>query len=165
MSIPTGFGILSLLLFNITDTFFISLLGTQELTALSFTFPITFIISSIIIGLGGGLSAALARLIGQGEMDNIKGFVLSGLLLGLVSITLLSSLGYIVSTPLFKLMSAPSSLLPLIDQYLSIWLIAIGFLVIPMMGNNALRATGNAKYPSYIMMGAGIINVILDPIH
>lgn len=164
MSIPTGFGILSLLLFNITDTFFISLLGTQELTALSFTFPITFIISSIIIGLGGGLSAALARLIGKGEMDNIKGFVLSGLLLGLVSITLLSSLGYVLATPLFKLMSAPSSLLPLIDQYLSIWLIAIGFLVIPMMGNNALRATGNAKYPSYIMMGAGIVNVVLDPI-
>lgn len=164
MSIPTGFGILSLLLFNITDTFFISLLGTQELTALSFTFPITFIISSIIIGFGGGLSAALARLIGQGEMDNIKGFVISGLLLGVVSITVLSSLGYMVATPLFKLMSAPSSLLPLIDQYLSIWLIAIGFLVIPMMGNNALRATGNAKYPSYIMMGAGIVNVVLDPI-
>jgi len=164
MSIPTGLGILSLLLFNITDTFFISLIGTQELTALSFTFPVTFIISSIIIGLGGGLSAALARLIGRGESSNIKSFVMSGLLLGLISIVILTAIGHVMANPIFELMGAPASLLPLIDQYLSVWLMAIPFLVIPMMGNNALRATGNAKYPSYIMMGAGIVNVILDPI-
>lgn len=164
MSIPTGLGILSLLLFNITDTFFISLLGTQPLTALSFTFPVTFIISSIIIGFGGGLSAALARLIGKGDVDNIKGFVMSGLLLGLISIVLLSTIGYAMADSLFLLMGAPPLLLPLIDQYLSVWLVAIIFLVIPMMGNNALRATGNVKYPSYIMMGAGIVNVALDPL-
>jgi putative MATE family efflux protein len=164
MSIPTGLGILSLLLFNITDTFFISLLGTHPLTALSFTFPVTFIISSIIIGFGGGLSAALARLIGKGDIDNIKGFVMSGLLLGLISIVILSTIGYTMADSLFLLMGAPPPLLPLIDQYLSVWLVAIVFLVIPMMGNNALRATGNVKYPSYIMMGAGIVNVALDPL-
>jgi len=164
MSIPTGLGILSLLLFNITDTFFISLIGTQELTALSFTFPITFIISSIIIGFGGGLSAALARLIGRGESSNIKSFVMSGLLLGLITIVILTTIAHLMSNFIFELMGASTSLLPLIDQYLSVWLMAIPFLVIPMMGNNALRATGNAKYPSYIMMGAGIVNVILDPI-
>lgn len=164
MSIPTGLGILSILLFNITDTFFISLLGTDALTAISFTFPLTFIISSIIIGFGSGLSAALARLIGKGETDNLKSFVISALLLGLVTIAVLTTLGFLGSDPLFRLLGAEEKLLPLIHDYLNVWLIAIVFLVIPMMGNSALRATGNAKYPSYIMMGAGIVNVVLDPI-
>ncbi|MGB0900053.1 MAG: MATE family efflux transporter, partial [Psychrobium sp.] len=164
MSIPTGLGILSILLFNITDTFFISLLGTQALTAISFTFPLTFIISSIIIGFGSGLSAALARLIGKGETDNLKSFVISALLLGLVTITVLTTLGFWGSDPLFRLLGAQDKLLPLIHDYLNVWLFAIVFLVIPMMGNSALRATGNAKYPSYIMMGAGVVNVVLDPI-
>lgn len=164
MSIPTGLGILSILLFNITDTFFISLLGTDALTAISFTFPLTFIISSIIIGFGSGLSAALARLIGKGETDNLKSFVISALLLGLVTIAVLTTLGFWGSDPLFRLLGAEEKLLPLIHDYLNVWLIAIVFLVIPMMGNSALRATGNAKYPSYIMMGAGIVNVVLDPI-
>lgn len=164
MSIPTGLGILSILLFNITDTFFISLLGTDALTAISFTFPLTFIISSIIIGFGSGLSAALARLIGKGETDNLKSFVISALLLGLVTIVVLTTLGFWGSDPLFRLLGAENKLLPLIHDYLNVWLIAIVFLVIPMMGNSALRATGNAKYPSYIMMGAGIVNVVLDPI-
>ena len=163
MSIPTGLGILSILLFNITDTFFISLLGTDALTAISFTFPLTFIISSIIIGFGSGLSAALARLIGQGETDNLKGFVISALLLGLVTIAVITTLGFWGSDPLFRLLGAQDKLLPLIHDYLNIWLFAIVFLVIPMMGNSALRATGNAKYPSYIMMGAGVVNVVLDP--
>lgn len=164
MSIPTGLGILSILLFNITDTFFISLLGTDALTAISFTFPLTFIISSIIIGFGSGLSAALARLIGKGETDNLKSFVISALLLGLLTIAVLTTLGFWGSDPLFRLLGAEEKLLPLIHDYLNVWLIAIVFLVIPMMGNSALRATGNAKYPSYIMMGAGIVNVVLDPI-
>lgn len=164
MSIPTGLGILSILLFNITDTFFISLLGTQALTAISFTFPLTFIISSIIIGFGSGLSAALARLIGKGETDNLKSFVISALLLGLVTITVLTTLGFWGSDLLFRLLGAQDKLLPLIHDYLNVWLFAIVFLVIPMMGNSALRATGNAKYPSYIMMGAGVVNVVLDPI-
>ncbi|WP_343229218.1 MATE family efflux transporter [Psychrobium sp. MM17-31] len=164
MSIPTGLGILSILLFNITDTFFISLLGTDALTAISFTFPLTFIISSIIIGFGSGLSAALARLIGKGETDNLKSFVISALLLGLVTIAVLTTLGFWGSDPLFRLLGAEEKLLPLIHDYLNVWLIAIVFLVVPMMGNSALRATGNAKYPSYIMMGAGIVNVVLDPI-
>ncbi len=164
MSIPTGLGILSILLFNITDTFFISLLGTDALTAISFTFPLTFIISSIIIGFGSGLSAALARLIGKGETDNLKSFVISALLLGLITIAVLTTLGFWSSDPLFRLLGAQDKLLPLIHDYLNVWLFAIVFLVIPMMGNSALRATGNAKYPSYIMMGAGIVNVVLDPI-
>ena len=164
MSIPTGLGILSILLFNITDTFFISLLGTDALTAISFAFPLTFIISSIIIGFGSGLSAALARLIGKGETDNLKSFVISALLLGLVTIAILTTLGFWGSDPLFRLLGAQDKLLPLIHDYLNVWLFAIVFLVIPMMGNSALRATGNAKYPSYIMMGAGVVNVVLDPI-
>ncbi|WP_435274967.1 MATE family efflux transporter [Psychrobium sp. nBUS_13] len=163
MSIPTGLGILSILLFNITDTFFISLLGTDALTAISFTFPLTFIISSIIIGFGSGLSAALARLIGKGETDNLKSFVISALLLGLVTIAVITTLGFWGSDPLFRLLGAQNKLLPLIHDYLNVWLFAIVFLVIPMMGNSALRATGNAKYPSYIMMGAGVVNVVLDP--
>lgn len=155
---------MSILLFNITDTFFISLLGTDALTAISFTFPLTFIISSIIIGFGSGLSAALARLIGRGEPDNLKEFVISALLLGLVTITVLTTLGFLSADSLFRLLGAKDNLLPLIHDYLNVWLIAIGFLVIPMMGNSALRATGNAKYPSYIMMGAGVVNVVLDPL-
>ena len=37
---PMIFGILGLTIFNLVDTYFVGLLGTNELAALSFTFPI-----------------------------------------------------------------------------------------------------------------------------
>ena len=47
---------------------------------------------------------------------------------------------------------------------MSIWYLAIIFLVIPMVGNNAIRATGDTRTPSFVMLFAVLINVILDPI-
>ena len=55
MSIPSGLGILTIFGFNLVDTWFVSLLGTDELAAISFTFPVGLILSSVIIGLGSGL--------------------------------------------------------------------------------------------------------------
>jgi putative MATE family efflux protein len=46
-----------------------------------------------------------------------------------------------------------------------VWLYAgIGFLVIPIVGNSAIRATGDTKTPAIIMMVAGLVNIALDPL-
>ena len=44
------------------------------------------------------------------------------------------------------------------------WLIGIVFVVIPIVGNSAIRATGDTKTPSFIMLIAAIVNAILDPV-
>ncbi len=38
------------------------------------------------------------------------------------------------------------------------------FVVVPMVGNNAIRATGDTKTPSLIMVLAILINLSLDPL-
>jgi len=164
MSIPSGLGILSLLFFNLADTYFVSLLGTDQLAALSFTFPVTFILMSIMIGLGSGLSSSLARLIGKGGKDNIAAYTVNGLLLGLLFTVVMTTIGHLTIAPLFNMLGAETRLLPYITQYLSVWYIAVLFLVVPLMGNSALRATGNTKFPSLVMAVAGLINVVLDPL-
>jgi len=164
MSIPSGLGILTIFAFNLVDTWFVSLLGTDELAAISFTFPVGLILSSVIIGLGSGLSASLARMLGQGANNDDAKLVVSSLMLGLGLVVLLSAIGIVTIDPLFSLLGAPSHLIPLIGQYLSVWYVAIIFLVIPMLGNSALRATGNTKLPSLVMAIAGLLNAIFDTI-
>ncbi|MCV5261685.1 hypothetical protein OFC55_28815, partial [Escherichia coli] len=41
MTVPMTMGMIAILMFNLVDTFFISLLGTQALAAISYTFPVT----------------------------------------------------------------------------------------------------------------------------
>ncbi|KOO09952.1 multidrug transporter MatE, partial [Vibrio xuii] len=67
MTVPMIFGLVAILMFNLVDTFFISLLGTQALAAISYTFPVTFGVNCITMGIGMGLSTNIGRLLGQGD--------------------------------------------------------------------------------------------------
>ncbi|MCL9783535.1 MATE family efflux transporter [Vibrio sp. S4M6] len=164
MTIPMIFGMVSILMFNLVDTFFISLLGTQALAAISFTFPVTFAVNCITMGIGVGLSTCLGRLIGQGEIKSAARLSTHGLILAVLLVASVSLIGFFTINPLFVLLGATSKTLPLINQYMQVWYLTIPLLVIPMAGNSAIRATGDTKTPAIIMVMAGAINGLLDPI-
>ncbi|HAS8177596.1 TPA: MATE family efflux transporter [Vibrio vulnificus] len=164
MTVPMIFGMVAILMFNLVDTFFISLLGTEALAAISYTFPVTFAVNCITMGIGVGLSTSIGRLLGQGEAHQAARFTTHGLLLAIVLVALASTLGFFTVTPLFTLLGAKEALIPLIGQYMHVWYLTIPLLVIPMAGNSAIRATGDTKTPAKIMMLAGLINGVLDPL-
>ena len=72
--------------------------------------------------------------------------------------------GLLTIKELFTALGASEDLIPLIKDYMGIWYWGIGFIVIPMMGNSAIRGLGDAKTPALIMIIAGFINAVLDPI-
>ncbi len=164
MTVPMTMGMIAILMFNLVDTFFISLLGTQALAAISYTFPVTFAVNCITMGIGMGLSTNIGRLLGQGHSSQAARFTTHGLLLALVLVVIASSIGFATIRPLFSLLGATDDLLPLIEQYMQVWYLTIPLLVIPMAGNSAIRATGDTKTPAKIMMLAGFINGVLDPL-
>ena len=164
LTVPMIFGMVAILMFNLVDTFFISLLGTEALAAVSFTFPITFAINCITMGISVGISTSIGRLLGSGDTRSAARLTTHGLLLALLMMVLASTLGVLTIEPLFSLIGARADLLPIIDDYMSIWYLAIPLLVIPMAGNSAIRATGDAKTPAKIMILAGAINGALDPL-
>jgi putative MATE family efflux protein len=164
MSLPNLIGILTVLGFSLIDTFFISQLGTESLAAISFTFPVTLVIASIAIGIGAGVSTNLGRLIGSGQAPKAKVFLHDSLLLTFFLTAVISLLGSLCIEPLFSLLGANDSSLPLIHDYMFIWYLGAPLLVLLMVGNQGLRATGDTKSPAKIMMLAALINLILDPL-
>jgi putative MATE family efflux protein len=164
MTVPMVFGMVAILAFNLVDTFFISLLGTEALAAISFTFPVTFGVNCITMGIGMGLSTNIGRLLGQGNTQHAARFSTHGLLLAVVLVVLASTLGLYTIEPLFKLLGASDDIIPLIREYMVIWYFTVPLLVIPMAGNSAIRATGDTKTPAKIMMLSGFINGLLDPL-
>ena len=164
MTIPMTFGMIAILMFNLVDTFFISLLGTQALAAISYTFPVTFAVNCITMGIGMGLSTSIGRLLGQGQSQDAARFSTHGLILAVTLVVIASAIGFFSIEPLFLSLGAKADLIPLIKQYMQIWYLTIPLLVIPMAGNSAIRATGDTKTPAKIMMLAGFINGLLDPL-
>ncbi|GAD80889.1 MATE family efflux transporter [Vibrio ezurae] len=163
MTLPMVLGIVAILMFNLVDTFFISLLGTDALAAISFTFPVTFAMNCITMGIGMGLSTHVGRFLGQKQPEQAARFSSHGILLAVLLISITSLIGLCTIEPLFTHLGAEPKLLPLIEQYMAVWYLAIPLLVIPMSGNAAIRAYGDTKTPAKIMITAGVINGVLDP--
>lgn len=164
LALPMSLGIVFLIGVNLVDTYFVGQLGTDELAAISFTFPVIMLVMSASMGLGVGATSAIARAIGGGDERKVRRLTTHALILGVVIVALLSGLGLGIQRWLFGLLGAKGAVLELTLEYMTVWFWGAAFLVIPMMGSGAIRATGDAKTPMFIMMGAAIVNGILDPL-
>lgn len=164
MTVPMVYGVVLLLLFGLVDTFFVGLLGTEHLAAISFTFPVTFTLLSLNIGLGIGTSATIARYLGAGEQDQAKDYGTGAIILAVILVGSLAVVGWFTITPVFSVLGATEAQLPYIREYMVVWYFAGIFLAVPMVGNSVLRASGDTKTPSVIMALGGFINAVLDPL-
>ena len=163
LTIPMIFGMISMVIFNLVDTFFVGQLGTKELAALSFTFPVVLVVHSLALGLGIGASVVISRAIGEGNHHEVQRLTTDALCLSVIIVAFFIIIGLFTIEPLFRLLGATPELLPLIKDYMKIWYFGMIFVVFPMVGNNAIRATGDTKTPALIMMFAALVNAILDP--
>ncbi len=164
LTIPMMAGMISMIIFNLVDTFYIGQLGKNELAAMSFTFPVVMIVQSIALGLGMGTSSVVSRAIGQGDSSRVKRLSTDALLLAGLVVAVAAVTGELTIAPLFTLLGADHSTLILIKEYMRIWYIGVIFVVFPMVGNNIIRATGDMKTPALIMTFAAVANMILDPL-
>jgi len=164
MTVPMMLGIVSLMLFNLADVYFVGQLGIEPLAALGFTFPVSFSIVSLAIGFGIGTSATLARLIGAGHREEAGAMATDNLLVTAVIVVVISLLARSGIEPVFRLMGAEDGLLPLIDSYMSIWFLGAVFLVVNMVGNSAMRASGDTRTPAKLMALSSGLNLLLDPL-
>ncbi len=157
-------GFIAAAAFNITDTYFVARLGTVQLAAMSFTFPIAMLVQGLAMGVGVGASAVLAQLLGKGELGEVRRVTTDALILGLGMVVVLASAGLLTIRPLFGALGATPEILPYVEEYMQVWYFGIMFVVVPMIGNNAIRATGDTLTPSIIMTVDVGLNIILDPI-
>lgn len=164
MTIPMMFGIVSVILFNVADIWFIGQLGTAPLAAISFTFPVTFAVTSVAIGLGVGTSATLGKLIGEQNHRHAAVMASDCLTLSTLLLILLITLIKPITQPIFMAMGAEESLLGTIDAYMEIWFPASLFMVLNMVCNSVFRAAGLIRLSAIIMLVSAVLNLLLDPL-
>ena len=164
LTLPMIVGMMSMVGFNVVDTFFVSRLGTHELAAISFTFPVILLVTSISIGLGIGAASAIAKAIGRGDGHGVRRLTTDSVSLSFLIVVAVAVFGLLTIDPLFTALGAGPDVLPLVREYMTIWYVGVPFVIIPMVGNSVIRATGDTKTPATIMVIAMTVNVVLDPL-
>lgn len=163
LTIPMIWGIAAIVSFQLVDTYYISLLGTQELAAMSFTFPVTFFVFSLIMGFGIAMSSVVSRLIGENREEDVKRVTTHGLFLVFTFGLGLAIIGYALRDHIFGAMGADEETRALIHQYMTIWFFGVPFMATPFVGNSAIRAAGSTFAPAMIMVSVALINAALAP--
>ncbi len=164
ITIPMILGMVMMMSFGLIDTFFVSLLGTDPLAAISFTFPVTFTVISLNIGLGIGTSAIIGKLQGSKALTKSQHYATGSIMLSVLLVGALALIGFFTIEPVFKMLNATENLMPYISDYMGLWYLSSIFLAMPMVGNSVLRACGDTRMPSIVMAAGGGLNALLDPI-
>lgn len=164
LTVPMIWGIAAMMSLNIVDTWFVAQLGERELAAMSFTFPVTFTLVSLGIGLMAGTASVISRVLGRGDMARVRRLTSDAAVLGTGLAVACSLLGLLTLDALFGALGAGPDLLPLIGDYMVTWYAGFVFFLVPMVGLGAVRATGDSRLQSRIMIAAALANLILDPL-
>ncbi|HGJ65414.1 TPA: MATE family efflux transporter [bacterium] len=161
---PTVVGMLVQVLYNLADTAYVGRLGAEAIAALTFSFPLFFILISINSGVGIGMGSRVSRLLGAKNLKEAENTAMHGLFISIAMAIIISILGIIAIKPLFRLFGASEEVLPIAISYMFTILIAIIFMFTSFIINSLFGAQGDTRTSTTIQITALIINIILDPI-
>jgi len=133
-------GILAVFGFNLADTLFVSRLGTDQLAAISFTFPVVMVLMGVSFALSTGTASVVSRAIGSGNEVLVKRLASDSLSLSFLTVLVVAIAGMLTIDPLFTALGAGPDLLPLIRDYMLIWYPGVAVLVIPIVANASIQA-------------------------
>lgn len=161
---PMLIGMVGLVLFNLTDTFYVGKLGVTQLAAMSFTFPVVMFINGISQGLGIGATSLISRNVILKKRKELKCMASRAILLGFTVVIVVVVTGLLTIQALFSSLGAGPEVLGYIKDYMQIWYLGIPFVIFPIIGNNIVRATGDTFVPGMIMLSTYTANIIIDPL-
>jgi putative MATE family efflux protein len=164
LTIPMIFGILSMVAFNLVDSFFVGRLGKDALAALGFAIPVVLILNAIGMGLSMGASAIISKAIGEGDKNKVQRLTTDSIILAVLFASVFVVAGLLTLEPVFRLLGATDEVMPLIKDYMEIWYVGVIFVIVPFVGNAGIRANGDTRTPAFIMVSMVLLNGILDPI-
>jgi len=157
-------GTIATMTFQLADAYFVAQLGTRELAALAFTFPMIMILQAIAIGLGTGVTAVVSRAVGEGDIVRARVLTTDSLFLAFAIAFSFAVLGMIFVDDVFSAMGAQPDILEHIKAYMHVWFFGMPVMIVPLIANSVIRAYGDVKFPSLIMGGSAVLNIFLDPI-
>ena len=166
-SIPTIIGMLVMVIYNLTDTFFVGILNNKSMTAaIGIVFSFMGFIQAIGFWFGYGSGNIMSKKIGENEEKEAEIISSIGILFAIVIGILIAILSCFFVLPLSKFIggSASENLLNFTVEYLKVIIISIPFGLYSITLYNQLRLCGNVKDGMIGLLIGMAVNMVLDPV-
>lgn len=164
MSLPMMISMLVLALYNVVDGIFVARVSQDALAALSLAFPFQMLIPAVAVGTGVGVNSLAARRLGAKDQAGADEAASHGQVLALLSGFVLALLFAFFARPMIGLFTDEAAILLPGGDYLWVCGTFCPFVLLQVMNEKTLQATGNMVHPMLIQLVGAVFNIVLDPI-
>ena len=164
MSLPIIASMLVQALYNIVDSWFVSRVSEQALTAVSLAFPAQNLMIGLATGTAVGVNALMGRALGAGLRERADKVANNGVFLAVVGFVISALLGLTCSDLFFRSQTQVEIIIQMGNDYLRIVTIGSLGMFCQIMYERLLQGTGRSILSMYTQGLGAIINIILDPI-
>ncbi|MCU0407991.1 MAG: MATE family efflux transporter [Bacteroidales bacterium] len=149
-------------LFSVVDSIVVGkFIGKEALAAVGASFPVIFIMVSMIIGLVMGTTVVISQYFGAKDFVRVKRAIDTMYIYSAIIGVATTVIGIVISEPLLRLLRLPEEIMPQAVLYLKIYLSGM-LIFFGFNGTSAvLRGLGDSKTPLYFLIIATVANIIL----
>ena len=151
-------------LYNIVDSYFIAKLSEDAMTALSLVYPVQNLITSVAVGFGVGINAAIAFCLGAKEQKEADKAASQGLLLNLIHGILLAILCLVGMPAFLSMYTSNANVLSLALTYGNLAFLFSPVITVGITYEKIFQAIGWMKETMICMLVGFVANIILDPL-
>lgn len=166
LAIPTIISSLIMVVYNMADTYFVTLLNDPVQTAaVTLAGPLLLAFNAVSNLFGVGTSSVMSRALGQKDHQTVREASSIGLYASLLSALLFSILVLIFYQPVLSLIGANTQTAEATKSYID-YAIVMGAVpsIVNVVFSYLVRAQGSAIHASVGTMSGALLNIILDPI-
>jgi len=151
-------------LYNLVDTYFVGWLGTTEIAAVQFIWPVIFLMMSIGMGLSMASTSLISQYTGADSHDQAK--LVAGQILSLSTIlsTAIGILGYLGTGPLLNLLQASGDLYIHSKAFLEVLFLGMPSMFLMFSYQSIKTGLGDTYTPMKISAMSAVSNMFLDPL-
>jgi len=150
-------------LYNVVDSVIVGrFIGKEALAAVGASFPVIFLIVSLIMGFTMGSSVLVSQYFGAGKENKVKQTIETAFITLFFAGIILTILGLLSSSHILKLLNTPSDVFRQARIYLDIIFSGLIFLFGYNSLSAILRGLGDSKTPLYLLIVSTFINIVLD---
>ncbi len=167
MAIPAVAAQVVNLLYSVVDRIYIGRIpeiGTTALAGVGITASLLMLIVAFaqIVGAGGAPLAAIA--LGNGERERAGRILGNGFVMLLFFAALTAGVAYVFMEPILRISGASDATIVYASQYLSIYLLGTGFVLMTAGLNSFINCQGRPQIAMLSVLLGAVMNIILDPI-
>ena len=164
LAIPIMFGMGIHTLYNMVDMIFIGRLGGDAIAGVAFNMPLFFLMLGLTMGLGSGVTASIARYIGNNNKVNADNSAEHALVMAGAIAVVFTIAGLVLGKDLLAKLGAEGIILELAWDYLYVIVAGLPFMIFSGFFRSILAGEGDMKLPMLVAGFGTILNIILDPI-